>query len=133
MPTSHDMGRIIRDIFYADFPLNPNWIPEQLCGDEGHAQRAPLHRPKGCRNPAQMAGHAPTFSSPSRAILCLRLEVGVANLIGQARKAAVKKINSTKRFFKLRRIATTGAVALPAQLAARGRTSRLRPSRRYGA
>src|SRR6266480_6194805 len=52
MPTSHDVGRIIRDIFYADFPLNPmvdsrnvdlgelrprRAGDKQLCGDEGHA------------------------------------------------------------------------------------------------
>jgi hypothetical protein len=41
---------------------------------------------------------------------------GFANLIGQAAKLP-SKTNSTDRFFKLRRVATTGVVALPAYLA----------------
>lgn len=119
MPTSHD---VIRDIFYADFPLNPMLDSrnvdlgelrprrvgdKQLCGDGARA-RAPPHRPKGCRNPSADAGTRAAF-----AILSLRLQVGFANPIGQAAKLP-SKTNSTDRFFKLRRVATTGVGALPA-------------------
>ena len=77
---------------------------------------SPLHRPKGCRNPAQMPGNA-------RILVALKSDpvlapaVGFANLIGQAAKLP-SKTNSTDRVFKLRRITTTGVVALPAYLAA---------------
>ena len=77
MPTSHDVGRIIRDIFYADFPLNPmldsgmsisaSFVhgagDKQLCGDERHAHEPrPIAR-KDAEIQAQMPGHAPHSQS----------------------------------------------------------------------
>jgi hypothetical protein len=60
-----------------------------------------------------MPGHRILVALKSDPVLAA---VGFANLIGQAAKLP-SKTNSTDRFFKLRRVATTGVVALPAYLA----------------
>ena len=66
-----------------------------------------------------MPGHARISRCPHKRTCCyfLRLEVGFANLIGQTAKLP-SKTNSIDQFFKLRRVATAGVVALPAYLAA---------------
>ena len=64
-----------------------------------------------------MPGHAPHSRCPHKRTCCyfLRLEVGFANCKPQS---SCQTINSADRFFKLRRVATTGVLALPAYLAA---------------
>jgi hypothetical protein len=75
-------------------------------------------RPSPAPSPERMPkSSADAGTRPAFAILSLRLEVGFANPIGQAAKLQ-SKTNSTDRFFKLRRVATAGVVALPASLAA---------------